>query len=174
MADVLKCGFMKEIAIDNTAKYLGACADMTGQRPSLYRLMLEKGRYFGPVAPCPQEWRGMSRLCYANSANIAISEPKRVYYCEGYAISKSVPWLGPTDHAWLIDAISGLVVDPTWEDGTEYFGIAFRRSFLLERLLKSRVYGLLPDMRLARLFYENPSVFNRAIAKRAMKCCVQQ
>jgi hypothetical protein len=38
-------------------------------------------------------------------------------------------------HAWCINS-DNFVVDPTWDEGTEYFGVPFRHDYL-RRVLKA-------------------------------------
>jgi hypothetical protein len=50
-------------------------------------------------------------------------------------------------HAWCINS-DNFVVDPTWDEGAEYFGVPFRHNYL-RRVLKARTdYGLIdnPEM----------------------------
>jgi hypothetical protein len=77
--------------------------------------------------------------CFRNAAIIAM-EGKKYIYCEGLAISKKVGF--PVNHAWLINK-KFEVIDNTWNDGIEYFGIPFTREFLIQFLLKYKMYGLI-------------------------------
>jgi hypothetical protein len=58
--------------------------------------------------------------CYLNAQKIAMFGDYDYY--EGYACR-----IIPTDHAWLVDRDTGLVIDPTWENLEEgeadYFGL---------------------------------------------------
>ncbi len=60
------------------------------------------------------------KQCYLNAQKIAMDGDYDYY--EGFACG-----VIPTDHAWLIDRNTGLVIDPTWEDledkDTDYFGL---------------------------------------------------
>ena len=50
-------------------------------------------------------------------------------------------------HAWCINS-DNFVVDPTWDEGTEYFGVPFRHDYLRRVLKARRDYGLIdnPEM----------------------------
>lgn len=85
--------------------------------------------------------RGPKGYCYFNAAELTRRDPCNFIYCEGYADGGAFPLL----HAWCITR-QGLVVDPTWETGTDYFGVAFRAIYLRRRLkIQERDfnYGLL-------------------------------
>ena len=69
---------------------------------------------------------GEPQQCYANSFKLAVEAG--MTYVEGYAVPKSVPI--PLAHAWVLDA-HGRIVDNTWKDGTEYFGVAFKTEDLI-------------------------------------------
>lgn len=56
--------------------------------------------------------------CFGNSHRLA--KRKRLIYVEGYAL-KTPSNIG-IHHAWCTDE-SGIVIDPTWGQGIEYFGI---------------------------------------------------
>jgi hypothetical protein len=42
-----------------------------------------------------------------------------------------------------VDPKTGLVVDPTWENGTEYFGVPFQHSYVLDFVDRHQVYDSL-------------------------------
>lgn len=78
----------------------------------------------GPLS-APQE-------CFDNSALLALSNPNRYVYCEGYAVADG---LGVCiHHAWVYDRVENMVVDPTWQKGRicVYYGIAFSTGYLIE------------------------------------------
>lgn len=65
-----------------------------------------------------------------------------MFYCEGFAVP---PDLFPIEHAWLVDS-NGCVIDPTWKDGTDYFGVVLRKDFVLNHMLKTKKYGILCNL----------------------------
>ena len=70
--------------------------------------------------------RGPLGQCYNNAHQLVRKYPKDLYYTEGYGLVGGVT---PLAHAWAVDA-QGNVVDPTWEDGTDYFGVVFSFDYL--------------------------------------------
>jgi hypothetical protein len=103
---------------------------------SLATFVLEHGREFTPQ-PLPTIYkRGQKRQCYRNAALLAIDEVDLIY-CEGFAMG-----VIPVNHAWCCDS-EGKVVDPTWPDGGEYFGIPIKKEYLCERLQAQETYGIL-------------------------------
>lgn len=93
--------------------------------------LLAYGRDWKPSEASPA-WlvMGPKRNCFANALAYAVDRSD-VYYVEGYAVDRQ---LGiPMEHAWLVDN-RGSVIDPTWDDPEEndYFGIAFKREFVVK------------------------------------------
>lgn len=88
----------------------------------------------GRVWPCdvstiaPRPRRFMRQHCYYNAWQLALNEPRKYTYVEGYADMG----LMPISHAWVVDS-EGNVLDPTWQDleaRKDYFGVPFRVQFL--------------------------------------------
>lgn len=80
---------------------------------------------------------GPPKHCFRNAALAAQLVPI-LTYCEGY-VSSVIPVL----HAWCLSP-EGEVVELTLEKpGSDYFGIPFQLSFLVQQLQKNRSYGLL-------------------------------
>ena len=86
---------------------------------------------------------GRPRECFRNATNLALRKPDLYTYVEGYAVNIWIP-TSPVAHAWCIDS-QNFVVDPTWEEGTEYFGVAFRHDYLRRILKGKRDYGLIDN-----------------------------
>jgi hypothetical protein len=88
--------------------------------------------------------RGVPRACYRNAARLALRSARYIYV-EGCAVA---PKLGISiDHAWCIDQ-GGHVVDPTWDDGRDYFGVAFRTDYLRRVVRANRQYGLIYNVKM--------------------------
>src|ERR1035438_7217539 len=64
-------------------------------------------------------------------------------YVEGYAIN---PWVArhPVAHAWCVDP-EGFVVDTTWDEGVDYFGVPFRMEYVRRRADARKDYGLIDN-----------------------------
>jgi hypothetical protein len=90
--------------------------------------ILKHGRAF--------EWRalphgvrmGVPRQCFRNAVRLALRKPRFYTYVEGYAINT---WVAehPVAHAWCVDP-EHFVVDTTWEEGSDYFGVPFRAEYV--------------------------------------------
>lgn len=87
--------------------------------PITYRVLAERGQVF-PHRAASQPVLGELGECYVNAYYLAHNQG--LYYVEGLAIVPSIGF--PMEHAWCVDA-DGHVYDPTWEAGTDYFGVAF-------------------------------------------------
>lgn len=114
-----------------------------------YDLVKEYGRYF-EIGPLPKEVKtGTVKQCYANAARLALQNPKKYTYVEGMALPDIVAI--PLQHAWCIDKSTGKVVDPTWSKkngsttGLSYLGIPFTINYLRNTLIKTKMYGVIPD-----------------------------
>jgi hypothetical protein len=90
------------------------------------------------VAPLPSNVkRGKMKNCYKNAYDLALGS-KRYIYCEGYAVG-----IIPVLHAWCFDTKTGKVVDPTWKDGKEYYGVKIDFTSVLRVVVERECYGVL-------------------------------
>lgn len=94
---------------------------------TMYGFVAANGYAFRPPAG-PRTIRGVPQHCFANCHN-HVKAGGRWVYCEGYALTEFLPF--PAHHAWVMDAVTGEIEDPTWEDrgGTAYVGVAFRPEY---------------------------------------------
>lgn len=124
-----------EAYVRTVADYFQTTAPNNG--PISYRLLKEHGRSF-PIRKNRLNGKGKSQQCYQNSYHMMVD--RGYTYCEGFATSHL---LGVAiEHAWVLDE-EGYVVDPTWSDGTEYFGVAFHSLGVRTVALQTRVYGIM-------------------------------
>lgn len=122
---------------------------------------------YGQVFKLPEkkpDWLQISepRNCFNNATACAVTRPD-IHYAEGYALAPDLPI--PVQHAWLVDS-EGQVLDPTWPDTQDhvYFGIAFRRQFVIEMLTSNADQaGLLVNMHLLRKHFSHASELEEAI-----------
>ena len=137
---------MPILTINNTQEYLQAMTDMVkqacktpiGRYYGMDDFILQNGQAF-QHAPLPEGIkRGKMKMCYQNAAILALDNPKLIY-CEGYAHS-----IIHTAHAFCVTE-DGFVVDPTWKDGKDYYGVLFKTEFLRETILKRKYYGIIDD-----------------------------
>lgn len=132
---------MKAMSVDQRnaeiAEYLRITAELIPN--GLNAWILQNGRAFTP-AKRPRGVRKLRNgLCYKHAAHLAIRNPDRYTYVEGYGLS-----VIPVQHAWCVDA-DGNVVDPTWKNPEDrgYFGVKFKVETLERYLVQQGVYGLL-------------------------------
>ncbi|MBW9051005.1 hypothetical protein [Rhizobium mesosinicum] len=123
------------------------------------------GRYALPREKKP-EWLkiGLKRACFYNATAYAAARDD-VFYAEGYALEPALTV--PVQHAWLVDA-DGRVLDPTWSRTKchIYFGISFKRSFVMEMLATSRNEpGILVNMHLLRRVLRTDQAVEAAILR---------
>ena len=80
------------------------------------RLLLKYGQTFD-ASPLPDDIAVMQkRCCYLNSYTLAVEQPARFTYFEGYASMLRDNGCGNA-HAWCVDR-EARVVDPTWANFT--------------------------------------------------------
>lgn len=113
-----------------------------GHPQRIDEFVLEHGKPFDKVrslGAC-----GPMKECYSNSAR-ALMRGNAYTYCEGYSVIKKFAF--PFLHAWLVDD-QGWAVETTLQHPHEhaYFGVMFKRSFVLSQMCKWEVYGILGGM----------------------------
>ena len=127
---------------DTLRDYITKLYDLMGaeQCPIEYRILREFGTYMNSQTHSVNGTMTLGE-CYSNAYKM-LEDP--VYrYCEGYATSTS---LGiPLAHAWVVDKDNN-VVDPTWKDGDQYFGVAFDSMFLYKTLIKTKHHGVFGNL----------------------------
>jgi hypothetical protein len=136
-----------------TRRFLESWADafnrqpVAGERFAAYTseadFILKNGRPF-EAAALPRGVRmGSPRECFRNAATLALRKPKLYTYVEGYAVNRWIA-LHTVAHAWCVGS-DNLVVDPTWDEGTEYFGVPFQHDYLRRVLGARKDYGLIDN-----------------------------
>lgn len=115
--------------------YIRLLADMKPRAPVAFEFLSKHGKQFTPITVPLSGTYPLGR-CYKNAA--LCSGPVKTY-CEGYAVAKNLTI--PLSHAWLsTDGVEA--IDPTWEDGVEYFGVGFTQDFLLDFQARTKLYGV--------------------------------
>lgn len=115
-----------------------------GRAPCSFALLYQHGREMH-VSPSSAtfEPRGEMKDCYRNAFHAMWR--KGLLYCEGYAVYG--PNGIPVEHAWLCDE-HGQVIDPTWTDGCDYFGVAFSEDFHAKYTTETGFHGMLCNVHL--------------------------
>lgn len=110
-----------------------------GSIPIQYEILARHGK---PMTTKHTSMTGAKELgfCFRNAASMMNDQYS---YCEGYAIA---PGLFPMEHAWVVDESDGQVVDPTWAEGTDYFGVKFTRKFTAEFALRVGHYSIFGNL----------------------------
>lgn len=128
---------------------------------SIYPWLLKHALSFpDPVKRPRGVGKGKMGLCYENAANLVLRRPSgELHYCEGFAIPKT---MFPMEHAWCIDN-EGRVIDPTWDDATDYYGAIFQRQFVKSEMLRTEYYGILHRRPNLMLFSEAQLCINDSI-----------
>lgn len=98
-----------------------------------YDYILENGKSFGPPTLTKKEQKVLDALfikfqtksCYYNAQSIAVTSSEFEYW-EGWAMTEKVPI--PLGHSW--NTIDGNIIDVTWKDGVEYFGIKIPTNYI--------------------------------------------
>jgi hypothetical protein len=94
--------------------------------------VLKNGLQFNKIIAFPPDLkRGRVGSCHKNAYNIAQNNPNKYFYCEGYATSNNFAFL----HSWVVNKELE-VIDPTWKNGIDYYGIIFRFSYVADSMAK--------------------------------------
>lgn len=128
---------------DDLSRALVAQFCSTGRRaPVSFEFLHKHGREM-PISPDNAEFDGRGPMghCYSNSSRTAFLDG--LAYCEGYAVPSGIGI--PLEHAWVCDA-RGRVIDPTWPDGSDYFGVAFTEDFHAQVTAETGYHGLLCNL----------------------------
>ncbi|MEO0835679.1 MAG: hypothetical protein AAFY16_06785 [Cyanobacteria bacterium J06642_3] len=148
----------KAKAVEFLTNYLAQIANNISKRPGwkyscFEELILNRGSLFDKMNDRdPLSCTGQKGLCYYNClqainadafASSAVRRTVRTLpafayarysYCEGFAVNRELNFV--YYHAWLCNRLRA-VVDPTWDDGSAYYGIIFDNSWVLD-LMSSR------------------------------------
>ena len=81
--------------------------------------------------------------CHFNAMQMALQHSW--LYAEGWAVFAE--GLHPQEHAWCVDG-EGNVIDPTWANGHDYFGVVFELDFALYVTNETELYGIFPNLHL--------------------------
>lgn len=102
------------------------------------QVIREYGKQWPNISPTllPGMTRGPMGNCFQNAFDAVMAHPGLIYV-EGYAFSKFFPM----QHAWTVDG-NGVVYDPTWPDGSDYFGVAFDKTWLTRYILDGGYYSV--------------------------------
>jgi hypothetical protein len=146
---------------------LEAVAKMGTRTPyhNIEHFVLLNGRPFRP-APFP---KGMRRCplksCFGNSHRLA--ERKRLIYVEGYAVT--VTGGLAVLHAWCCDD-SGAVIDPTWGQGSEYFGVPLDLPYVRQNTSNENMSVLDQWERQWPIFNDPPEQWSTRGRSRGSRC----
>lgn len=121
-------------------KYLNAVArmheTMQGSGEAYYKWVLKSGKLFTEREDAKKfhpTFKKQFKGCYYNAQFMAIGY-KRLKYYEGWGVTERVGI--PFEHGFNV--IDGKVVDISWCDGIEYFGIELPLGFVMGEMLKEK------------------------------------
>lgn len=128
----------------NTKKYLESIRELKQSRFNgkmeycgYEDLVLREGRAFPEIREHYYPM-GRKKECFSNASKL-VQQHSELIYCEGWACSV-IDF--PFEHGWCVD-LDGCVIDPTWADGYDYFGLSVSSDYLLETINRTGHYGLL-------------------------------
>lgn len=123
-------------------EYLKAIAKLHAERRlagAYYKWILKNGKLFTEKID-PKEFNKMFKKrfkgCYYNAQMLALDNKELKYY-EGWGISEGIGF--PLDHGFNV--AGGKIVDISWPDGIEYFGIEIPLDFIRKEMLRTETAG---------------------------------
>jgi len=121
--------------------YLNGVAKMMKGAPgygeAYYRWIIKTGKLFTEredVKKFQPTFKKMFKGCYYNAQFMSI-EYERLRYYEGWGVTEAIGI--PIEHGFNV--INGKVIDISWEDGVEYFGIELPLKFVREEMLREKI-----------------------------------
>lgn len=142
-------------AKDYVAKMVSAFhpSDLQGE---FFKFLLQHGKEFKAIKPSKElrdllkkfkHFRVRKRACYFNAQMLTIDSNGRFRYYEGYATTTKMA-IG-FEHGFNV--YDGQVVDLSWPDGADYFGVEIPVAYLRKRWIATGMAGrLLPEYFLER------------------------
>lgn len=125
-------------------KYIRIADQLTEGRNIAFRYLLDHGKEFEVTSTTFSHKKGVQKECFRNAALLAM-ENRELRYVEGYATavirSKGEVLTLPLPHAWVIDE-NNHVIDTTWKDGIDYFGVPIETQLLMRVLVETEMYGI--------------------------------
>jgi hypothetical protein len=136
---------VKEHDMNSARQYVEQMAEVMREHrvPLTIALALEFGREWPHSEPAPR--LGQRGRCFANAMQHA--RINDWVYVEGWACTGGLGLA--LEHAWCLRP-DGTIMDPTWDDGHDYFGIPFHIGFVEDMALKTGYYGALGNLYLLR------------------------
>jgi len=121
---------MRDFRRQQNSKFVHSCFE---------DFVLAYGELHAEKMPRPK-WvkKGIIKQWYNNCLKALFDNPDKLTYCEGFAMG-----IIPVCHAWLLH--QGKVIDPTWSNGTEYFGVAFRSDYVFRIAAETGYAGVLDN-----------------------------
>jgi hypothetical protein len=101
--------------------------------------ILQNGYFMGSysISSKPIYPKGKMKECFRNTH--LLSYTQGLQYVEGYAMG-----VIPVYHAWNLDS-DGNIIDTTWKDGSEYYGIVLNFKLVEETVNRRGCYGVIDN-----------------------------
>lgn len=123
-----------------SAEYIHQICTCFEKPPLMYQVLGERGIEFNQIATARPGY-GEPKQCFQNAYHLA--RLAGLHYVEGFAASPVLPI--PVEHAWCVDDM-GHVYDPTWIDGSDYFGMRVKLDVLEQVMQHTGCYGLFGNL----------------------------
>jgi len=123
-------------------KYLKAVSKLQGKRQpakDYYKWIFKNGKLFtekGDPSKFNKIFKKRFKGCYYNAQMLTLDNKELKYY-EGWGVTKMIGF--PLDHGFNV--ADGKVIDISWPDGIEYFGVEIPADFIRTEMLRTEIAG---------------------------------
>lgn len=157
-------------------KYIEQLKSINKDGIGYYNFLLDYGRDYSSKSSenkkAVDEYsiRSKSKGCFYNAQQLTIFSNGKFGYCEGYATTKTLKGI-LLEHAWNIK--NGKIVDITWDDGIEYFGIEMPYKWIRKKFYEYAFKHNISDSHLMRYWGKNIKMakeFTKIINKKCQDC----
>lgn len=146
------------IKLENIKGFINQLKILNVRGRYFYNFLLEKGEGWNSKSVSQENQqiqtkyyvRAKPKACFYNAQQLTVFSKGEFEYYEGYAINGLIGI--PFEHAWNVK--DGKVIDTSWEDGKEYFGVKIPYEWIKEKFYEFAFQRKISDSHLLRYYEE--------------------